>query len=39
MNDSITLSLDDSFFQEKGSHTTVEDYFKNIDERVNTKVA
>lgn len=38
-NDSITLSLEDSFFLEKGKEATVEDYFKNIDERVNIKIA
>lgn len=37
--DSITLSLDDSFFKDKGRDTTVEEYFQNIDERLNTKVA
>ena len=38
--DSITLSLNDSFFQDTGKEsTTVEDYFQNIDERVNSKVA
>lgn len=38
-NDSITLSLEDSFFLEKGKDATVEDYFRNIDERVNIKIA
>lgn len=38
-NESITLSLEDSFFLEKGKEATVEDYFKNIDERVNIKIA
>lgn len=38
-NESITLSLEDSFFLEKGKDATVEDYFKNIDERVNIKIA
>ena len=38
-NESITLSLDDSFFIEKGKDTTVEEYFRNIDERVNAKIA
>ena len=38
-NDSITLSLEDSYFLEKGKEATVEDYFKNIDERVNIKIA
>lgn len=38
--DSITLSLDDLFFQDKGKKdTTVEEYFQNIDERLNKKVA
>lgn len=38
-NESITLSLADSFFLEKVKDTTVEEYFKNIDERVNIKIA
>lgn len=39
VTDSITLSLNDSFFHEKGRDTTVEEYFQNIDERLNLKVA
>ena len=32
VRDSITLSLNDSFFKENGRDTTVEEYFQNIDE-------
>ena len=39
VDNSVILSLDDSFFKDPAYENSVEDCFKTIDDRINVKIA